>query len=109
VLATILQSSRSQDVAGEIEELAGLTEEHVIEEEMDLFPTVRKLFDGAELRELADRMTQLEAPAARAGRPAPSDAERAGSAGAAVVDGRLALHGDGETRPRGRSNTRAPV
>ncbi len=61
VLATILQNSRNQDVAGELEELAGLTEEHVIEEEMELFPKVRKLFDGGELRELADRMMQLEA------------------------------------------------
>ncbi|MFL5305053.1 MAG: hemerythrin domain-containing protein [Polyangia bacterium] len=69
VLATILQSSRSQDVAGEIEELAGLTEEHVIEEEMELFPKVRKLFDGAELSELADQMTQLEAQLREKGDP----------------------------------------
>ena len=69
VLATILQNSRSQDVAGELEELAGLTEEHVIEEEMELFPKVRKLFDAAELRELADQMTQLEAQLREKGDP----------------------------------------
>jgi hemerythrin superfamily protein len=61
VLATILEDARSRDVAQQVEELAGLTEEHVIDEEMDLFPKVRKLFDAAELRELADRMTELAA------------------------------------------------
>ncbi len=61
VLATILEGADSRDVAQEIEELAGLTEEHVIEEEMELFPMVRKLFDAGELRELSERMVQLEA------------------------------------------------
>lgn len=61
VLVTILENAESRDVVEEIEELAGLTEEHVIDEEMDLFPMVQKLFDAGELRELADRMTQLEA------------------------------------------------
>jgi hemerythrin superfamily protein len=69
VLATILENSTSRDVAGEIEELAGLTEEHVIEEEMELFPKVRKLFDAGERRELADRMMQLEAQLREQGDP----------------------------------------
>lgn len=60
VLATILENAESQDVTGELEELAGLTEEHVIEEEMELFPNVRKLLGGTELLELAQRMSQLE-------------------------------------------------
>ncbi|HXU61656.1 MAG TPA: hemerythrin domain-containing protein [Polyangia bacterium] len=69
VLATILDNARSRDVAQEIEELAGLTEEHVIEEEMELFPKVRKLFDAAELRDLADEMMQLEAELRNEGNP----------------------------------------
>jgi len=69
VLATILDNARSRDVAQEIEELAGLTEEHVIEEEMELFPKVRQLFDAAELRELADQMMQLEAELRNEGNP----------------------------------------
>lgn len=69
VLATILENAESRDVAQELEELAGLTEEHVLDEEMDLFPAVRKLFDAGELRELADRMTQLEAQLREEGDP----------------------------------------
>jgi hemerythrin superfamily protein len=69
VLATILENARSRDVAQEVEELAGLTEEHVIEEEMELFPQVRKLFDASELRELADQMMQLEAELRNEGNP----------------------------------------
>lgn len=69
VLVTILDNAHSRDVAEEIEELVGLTEEHVIEEEMELFPKVRKLFDAAELRELADQMMQLEAQLRNDGDP----------------------------------------
>ncbi len=69
VLATILENARSREVAQELEELAGLTEEHVIEEELELFPKVRRLFDGGELRELAEQMMQLEAQLRNEGNP----------------------------------------
>lgn len=61
VLATMLETPPDKDTSAELEELAGLTEEHVIDEEHDLFPKVRKLIAREELRELARRMIALEA------------------------------------------------
>jgi hemerythrin superfamily protein len=61
VLATLLETAPDGDARGELEELAGLTEEHVIEEERDLFPRVRELMAADELRDLARRMNDLEA------------------------------------------------
>lgn len=61
VLATLLETAPDGDASGELEELAGLVEEHVIEEEHELFPLVRKLTGAAELRELARQMAELEA------------------------------------------------
>ena len=69
VLATLLETAQDGDVSAEIEELAGLTEEHVIEEEQELFPKVRKLIAAEELRELGRRMTELESELRRAGEP----------------------------------------
>jgi hemerythrin superfamily protein len=69
ILATLLETAQDGDVSAEIEELAGLTEEHVIEEEQELFPKVRKLMAAEELRELGRRMTELESELRRAGQP----------------------------------------
>ncbi|HVV52487.1 MAG TPA: hemerythrin domain-containing protein [Polyangia bacterium] len=60
VLATLMETPPDGDARGELEELAGLVEEHVIEEEHDLFPIVRRLFGADDLRELGQRMTELE-------------------------------------------------
>ena len=60
VLATLLETAPDGDATPELEELAGLVEEHVIEEEHELFPIVRRLTGVAELRELGRRMTALE-------------------------------------------------
>ncbi len=69
VLATLLETAQDGDVSAELEELAGLTEEHVIEEEQELFPKVRKLIAAGELRELGRRMTELESELRRQGEP----------------------------------------
>ena len=69
ILATLLQTAQDGDVSAELEELAGLTEEHVIEEEQELFPKVRKLLAAEELRQLAMRMTELESELRREGEP----------------------------------------
>jgi hemerythrin superfamily protein len=69
ILATLLETAQDGDVSAELEELAGLTEEHVIEEEQELFPKVRKLLAAEELRELARRMTELESELRRQGEP----------------------------------------
>ena len=69
ILATLLETAQDGDVSAELEELAGLTEEHVIEEEQELFPKVRQLLAADELRELARRMTELESVLRRAGEP----------------------------------------
>jgi hemerythrin superfamily protein len=69
ILATLLQTAQDGDVSAELEELAGLTEEHVIEEEQELFPKVRKLMAAEELRQLAMRMTELESELRRQGEP----------------------------------------
>jgi hemerythrin superfamily protein len=61
VLATLLDTPPDGDARAELEELAGLTEAHVIEEERDLFPRVRQLVADDELRDLARRMNELEA------------------------------------------------
>jgi len=69
ILATLLETSQDGDVSAELEELAGLTEEHVIEEEQELFPTVRKLMAAEELRALGRRMTELESELRLEGEP----------------------------------------
>ena len=82
VLATLLETAQDGDVSAELEELAGLTEEHVIEEEQELFPKVRKLIAAGELRELGRRMTELEAELRREGQPrahVPQETEQAAS------------------------------
>jgi hemerythrin superfamily protein len=58
VLATLLETSQSdRDLMPKLEELAGLVEEHVIEEEHELFPQVRELLDRDQLVALAQEMT----------------------------------------------------
>jgi hemerythrin superfamily protein len=69
ILATLMETAQDGDVSAELEELAGLTEEHVIEEEQELFPKVRKLLAAEELRQLAMRMTELESELRREGEP----------------------------------------
>ena len=69
ILATLLQTAQDGDVSAELEELAGLIDEHVVEEEQELFPKVRQLLAAEELRELARRMTELESELRREGEP----------------------------------------
>ena len=69
ILATLLETAQGGDVSAELEELAGLTEEHVIEEEQELFPRVRQLMAAEELHQLARRMTELESELRREGEP----------------------------------------
>ncbi|HEY8923859.1 MAG TPA: hemerythrin domain-containing protein [Polyangia bacterium] len=69
VLATLMESMGGEDAEPELEELAGLTEEHIIEEEHELFPQVRKLVDSADLVELARRMRDLAAELEEEGEP----------------------------------------
>jgi len=61
VLATLIDTPPDGEARAELEELAGLTERHVIEEESELFPLVRQVVADDELRELAQRMKELEA------------------------------------------------
>jgi iron-sulfur cluster repair protein YtfE (RIC family) len=69
VLATMLETAPDGDILAELEELGGLTEEHVIEEEHELFPQVRRQMDAAELRELGARMNELTEQLRREGAP----------------------------------------
>lgn len=61
VLATIIQCTPGTDLHAELDELAGLTEEHVIEEEHELFPLVRKALPPAELIALRQKLEELTA------------------------------------------------
>jgi hypothetical protein len=70
VLATLLASPPAeQDLPGELEELVRLTEEHVIEEEQELFPKVRKLLDREDLVALAQQMASTMVQLQREGEP----------------------------------------
>jgi len=69
VLATMIDAAPDADTPAQLEELGGLTEEHVIEEETELFPLVRKLCGADELRELAAHMTELTEELRREGAP----------------------------------------
>jgi len=69
VLATMMESSPDGDILGQLEELGGLTEEHLIEEEAELFPKVRKRLDGAQLRQLGAQMNEMVEELRRAGAP----------------------------------------
>jgi len=60
VLATLMmESAPGANMKEELEELVGLTEEHIIEEEHELFPAVRKLLDAGELAGLGRQMSEL--------------------------------------------------
>jgi hemerythrin superfamily protein len=70
VLAALMEATPSdENLLPELEELGGLTEEHVIEEEHDLFPKVRKLLNRDQLVELAQRMSALMEELQREGEP----------------------------------------
>jgi hemerythrin superfamily protein len=69
VLATMMETAPDGNILAELEELGGLTEEHLIEEEHELFPKVRKLMDGTKLRQLGARMNDMVEELRRAGDP----------------------------------------
>jgi hemerythrin superfamily protein len=80
VLATLLETSQSdQDVMSEIEELEGLFEDHVLEEERLLFPKVRLLLEADQLIGLAQEMAAAMVELQRHGEPRghlPDETER---------------------------------
>jgi hemerythrin superfamily protein len=59
VLATMMETAPDGDVFAELEELGGLLEAHVIEEEQTLFPKVSQEVDEADLRQLGARMSEM--------------------------------------------------
>jgi iron-sulfur cluster repair protein YtfE (RIC family) len=69
VLATMLESAPDGDLLAELDELGGLTEEHLIEEEHELFPKVRKQMSAEALRELGAQMNDLVEELRREGAP----------------------------------------
>jgi hemerythrin superfamily protein len=69
VLATMLDAEPNGDILAELDELGGLTEEHVLDEERELFPLVRKAMDEAELQDLGARMQELVDKLRREGAP----------------------------------------
>jgi iron-sulfur cluster repair protein YtfE (RIC family) len=69
VLATMMQAHADGNVLAQLEELGGLTEEHLIEEEQELFPKVRKHMDQATLRQLGARMSDMVEELRRQGAP----------------------------------------
>jgi hemerythrin superfamily protein len=69
VLATMLDTAPDGDILAELDELGGLTEAHLVEEESDLFPKVRAELSAAELRQLGARMLELMEELRREGAP----------------------------------------
>jgi hemerythrin-like domain-containing protein len=69
VLATMLDAESDDDVLAQLDDLGGLTEEHVIEEEHQLFPRVRAAMDEEELQDLGDQMRELIDELRREGAP----------------------------------------
>ncbi len=69
VLATMMETAPDGDVMAELEELGGLTEEHLIEEEHDLFPKVRRRMNKEALRQLGARMNEMVEALRREGSP----------------------------------------
>jgi len=69
VLATMMEADADGDLFAQLEELGGLTEEHLIEEEHELFPKVRKHMDQATLRQLGARMNEMVEALRREGAP----------------------------------------
>jgi hemerythrin superfamily protein len=69
VLATMMETAPDGDVMSELEELGGLTEEHLIEEEHDLFPKVRRHMNKEALRQLGARMNEMVEQLRREGSP----------------------------------------
>jgi hypothetical protein len=59
VLATMMETAPDGDVFAELEELGGLLEAQVIEEEQTLFPKVSQEVDEADLRQLGARMSEM--------------------------------------------------
>jgi len=80
VLATMMDTAPDGDILAELEELGGLTEEHVIEEEHELFPKVSQHMDEAQLRQLGARMNEMVEQLRREGAPrmhVPDETEQA--------------------------------
>jgi hemerythrin-like domain-containing protein len=69
VLATMMDPEADGDIFAELEQLGGLTEEHLIEEEHELFPKVRKQMDAAALRRLGAQMNEMVEELRREGAP----------------------------------------
>jgi iron-sulfur cluster repair protein YtfE (RIC family) len=69
VLATMMDPDADGDIFAELEQLGGLTEEHLIEEEHELFPKVRQQLDAATLRRLGARMNEMVEELRREGAP----------------------------------------
>jgi hypothetical protein len=82
VLATLLEASpaAAEELEPELEELAGLTEAHILEEEHELFPLVRKLVSAEERAQLGLRMDALTQELLEEGEPrthVPQETEQA--------------------------------
>jgi hemerythrin superfamily protein len=81
VIADLLQLDPSEAVfAAKVKVLQDDVEHHVEEEEEDLFPKVRKLFDAEDLTSLAEAMQETEAELKGEGNPrqmVPQETERA--------------------------------
>jgi hypothetical protein len=68
VLATVLEADPSdRDLFPELEELEGLLEAHMIEEELELFPRVRRLIGRDHLLALAQEMAATMAELQQSG------------------------------------------
>ena len=80
VLATMMETAPDGDVMSELEELGGLTEEHLIEEEHDLFPKVRRHMNKEALRQLGARMNEMVEQLRREGSPRMHVPEETGAA-----------------------------
>jgi hemerythrin superfamily protein len=69
-LATLLETSQADpNLMGETEELEGLVDDHVLEEERQLFPKVRKLLSREELVDIAQQMMSTMAELEEEGEP----------------------------------------
>lgn len=70
VMVALLEGeAATDDFSGELEELEGLIEAHVEQEEDDLFPQVRRLMSPEHLQALGDELTALIVEFQQAGPP----------------------------------------
>jgi len=69
VLATMMETAPDGDIFAELEELGGLTKEHVLDEEQELFPKVRTQMGSEQLRQLGARLSEMAEELRREGAP----------------------------------------